>query len=152
MDITFFISVQFSDKDFEYLGSLGAREAVVDRGSLLLKFDPLLGVPVPTNTFVQQSICEENDEDLIENEQEDIEFKELEASEKVASEKEAKVVEKIKEIPEKETCDEKMSLVISNAMKDITIEDKLNAENHIMSASENESKMSELEKKAKNEV
>lgn len=101
---------------------MGNREEVVDRGSLLLRFDPLLGQPVPANTFVQ-SICEEKEEDLIEDEKE-TDLNELENH--LAEEADNK------KTPEKETCHEKMSLVISNAMKDITIEDKLNAENNIM--------------------
>lgn len=129
---------------------MGNQPKDFDRGSLLLRFDPLLGQPVPTNTF-EQAISEEKEEDLIDDEKES----ELLGDINCAPLSELKALngdEPKKSTPEKETCDEKMSLVISNAMKDITIEDKLNAENNIMSAPENESKMSELEKKAKNEV
>lgn len=40
--------------DFDYLLTKGNNNTPVDRSSLLLKFDPLLGVPVPVNQGQQQ--------------------------------------------------------------------------------------------------
>lgn len=102
---------------------------------MLLKFDPLLGVPVPSGNFAANTISEEPDEEeLLENEREtDLrEFLVEDREDEGAPPQVVRKEEQQKRTPEKETCDEKMSLVISNAMKDITIEDKLNAENHIM--------------------
>lgn len=131
------------------MGSRGGQE-IIERGSLLLKFDPLVGTVVPTNTFTQSRPIKEEDES-IDNEKE-AEFEELQSDTEQPTIATIEPKENGKKTPEKEICDEKMSLVITNAMKDITIEDKLNAENNIMSVPDNESKMSELEKKAKNEV
>lgn len=88
---------------------------------------------VPTNKF-GGSIEEEADEELLENEKE-TDLKEVSGETEITDNrlKESEFQLKlVKRTPEKENCNEKMSLVISNAMKDITIEDKLNAENNIM--------------------
>ncbi|KAM7362394.1 transforming acidic coiled-coil protein isoform 2-T2 [Cochliomyia hominivorax] len=44
------------DFDFDYLLNKGSNNTPVDRSSLLLKFDPLLGVPVPVNQGQQQQL------------------------------------------------------------------------------------------------
>lgn len=46
--------VILNSSDFDYLYTKGSNNAPVDRSSLLLKFDPLLGAPVPVNQFPQQ--------------------------------------------------------------------------------------------------
>ncbi|XP_016997528.2 uncharacterized protein tacc isoform X1 [Drosophila takahashii] len=43
-----------NSSDFEYLYTKGSNNAPIDRSSLLLKFDPLLGAPVPVNHPSQQ--------------------------------------------------------------------------------------------------
>ncbi|KAH8343969.1 hypothetical protein KR084_002827 [Drosophila pseudotakahashii] len=43
-----------NSSDFEYLYTKGSNNAPIDRSSLLLKFDPLLGAPVPVNHLNQQ--------------------------------------------------------------------------------------------------
>ncbi|XP_017142957.1 transforming acidic coiled-coil-containing protein 2 isoform X2 [Drosophila miranda] len=43
-----------NSSDFDYLYTKGSNNAPVDRSSLLLKFDPLLGAPVPVNHPQQQ--------------------------------------------------------------------------------------------------
>nr|XP_014089550.1 transforming acidic coiled-coil-containing protein 3 isoform X4 [Bactrocera oleae] len=40
--------------DFDFLLTKGNNSAPIDRSSILLKFDPLLGVPVPANQVLQQ--------------------------------------------------------------------------------------------------
>lgn len=40
--------------DFDYLLTKGNTSAPIDRNSILLRFDPLLGVPVPANQVQQQ--------------------------------------------------------------------------------------------------
>ncbi|XP_065365180.1 serine-rich adhesin for platelets isoform X2 [Calliphora vicina] len=47
-------NVIFNPSDFEYLLTKGNNNTPVDRSSLLLKFDPLLGLPVPVNQGLQQ--------------------------------------------------------------------------------------------------
>lgn len=46
--------VILNSSDFDYLYTKGSNNAPVDRSSLLLKFDPLLGAPVPVNQLPQQ--------------------------------------------------------------------------------------------------
>lgn len=46
-----YISVVLNSADFDYLLSKGNSNAPINRSSLLLKFDPLLGVAVPLNQF-----------------------------------------------------------------------------------------------------
>ncbi|XP_032312203.1 uncharacterized protein LOC6498890 isoform X2 [Drosophila ananassae] len=43
-----------NSSDFDYLYTKGSNNAPIDRSSLLLKFDPLLGAPVPVNHPQQQ--------------------------------------------------------------------------------------------------
>ncbi|XP_043951382.1 uncharacterized protein LOC108032905 isoform X2 [Drosophila biarmipes] len=43
-----------NSSDFDYLYTKGSNNAPIDRSSLLLKFDPLLGAPVPVNHLNQQ--------------------------------------------------------------------------------------------------
>lgn len=49
-------TVILNSSDFDYLYTKGHNNAPIDRSSLLLKFDPLLGAPVPVNhqQFQQQ--------------------------------------------------------------------------------------------------
>ncbi|XP_050341582.1 transforming acidic coiled-coil-containing protein 2 isoform X1 [Bactrocera neohumeralis] len=62
MDQQEFASEQFENgnnlilnpSDFDYLLTKGNNSAPIDRSSILLKFDPLLGVPVPANQVQQQ--------------------------------------------------------------------------------------------------
>ncbi|KAH8360053.1 hypothetical protein KR093_010416 [Drosophila rubida] len=42
-------NIIFNSSDFDYLYTKGSNNAPIDRSSLLLKFDPLLGAPVPVN-------------------------------------------------------------------------------------------------------
>ncbi|XP_017847033.1 uncharacterized protein LOC108603072 isoform X2 [Drosophila busckii] len=42
-------NIILNSSDFDYLYTKGSNDAPVDRSSLLLKFDPLLGAPVPVN-------------------------------------------------------------------------------------------------------
>ncbi|XP_050341584.1 transforming acidic coiled-coil-containing protein 2 isoform X3 [Bactrocera neohumeralis] len=46
--------VILNPSDFDYLLTKGNNSAPIDRSSILLKFDPLLGVPVPANQVQQQ--------------------------------------------------------------------------------------------------
>ncbi|XP_046868287.1 transforming acidic coiled-coil-containing protein 3 isoform X2 [Drosophila willistoni] len=50
----------FNSSDFDYLYTKGNNNAPVDRSSLLLKFDPLLGTPVPVNSLQQQELALSN--------------------------------------------------------------------------------------------
>lgn len=47
-------TVILNPSDFDYLLTKGNNTTPVDRSSLLLKFDPLLGLPVPANQGLQQ--------------------------------------------------------------------------------------------------
>ncbi|XP_030240436.1 transforming acidic coiled-coil-containing protein 3 isoform X2 [Drosophila navojoa] len=47
-------NIILNSSDFDYLYTKGSSNAPVDRSSLLLKFDPLLGAPVPVNQLPQQ--------------------------------------------------------------------------------------------------
>ncbi|KRG01817.1 transforming acidic coiled-coil-containing protein 2 isoform X2 [Drosophila mojavensis] len=47
-------NIILNSSDFDYLYTKGSNNAPVDRSSLLLKFDPLLGAPVPVNQLPQQ--------------------------------------------------------------------------------------------------
>lgn len=47
-------TVILNSSDFDYLYTKGSNNAPIDRSSLLLKFDPLLGAPVPVNHPQQQ--------------------------------------------------------------------------------------------------
>ncbi|KAH8407788.1 hypothetical protein KR222_007815 [Zaprionus bogoriensis] len=47
-------TVVLNSSDFDYLYTKGISNAPIDRSSLLLKFDPLLGTPVPVNLQSQQ--------------------------------------------------------------------------------------------------
>ena len=48
------LAVILNPSDFDYLLTKGSSNVNVDRSSLLLRFDPLLGVPVPVNQSEQQ--------------------------------------------------------------------------------------------------
>ncbi|XP_018797421.1 PREDICTED: transforming acidic coiled-coil-containing protein 2 isoform X2 [Bactrocera latifrons] len=47
-------AIILNPSDFDYLLTKGNNSAPIDRSSILLKFDPLLGVPVPANQVQQQ--------------------------------------------------------------------------------------------------
>lgn len=47
-------TVILNSSDFDYLYTKGSNNAPIDRSSLLLKFDPLLGAPVPVNLQQEQ--------------------------------------------------------------------------------------------------
>ncbi|XP_032576195.1 uncharacterized protein LOC6613860 isoform X2 [Drosophila sechellia] len=49
-----------NSSDFDYLYTKGSNSAPIDRSSLLLKFDPLLGAPVPVNHPNQQEKALQN--------------------------------------------------------------------------------------------
>ncbi|CAD6991767.1 unnamed protein product [Ceratitis capitata] len=53
--------------DFDYLLTKGNNSAPVDRNSLLLKFDPLLGVPVPANQIQQQQNSVKQSSQILQN-------------------------------------------------------------------------------------
>lgn len=50
-----FLAVVLNPSDFDYLLTKGNNNVPVDRSSLLLKFDPLLGLPVPVFSQVGAS-------------------------------------------------------------------------------------------------
>lgn len=61
----FWVSVQFSASDFDYLEACDNKQSKVDRNSLLLRFDPLLKQPVPDNHHIKTNqIVEESDQEL----------------------------------------------------------------------------------------
>jgi len=47
-------TVILNSSDFDYLYTKGSNNEPIDRSSLLLRFDPLLGTPVPVNQSQQQ--------------------------------------------------------------------------------------------------
>ncbi|KAH8340573.1 hypothetical protein KR059_001434 [Drosophila kikkawai] len=47
-------NIILNSSDFDYLYTKGSNNAPIDRSSLLLKFDPLLGAPVPVNLKQEQ--------------------------------------------------------------------------------------------------
>lgn len=54
------LTVIFNPSDFDYLLTKGNNNTPVDRSSLLLKFDPLLGVPVPVNQGQQLTTTQQH--------------------------------------------------------------------------------------------
>lgn len=144
-------SVQFSPSDFDYLEACDNKQSVVDRNSLLLRFDPLLKQVVPDNHLIKTTqIVEESDQELSQEQanltptqnpfetsiEETQSPPELDHQlNEVGTNQEEIVQEEKSETQEPLSSDETMSITFANnnVMKDVTtFEDGLKSEIKIM--------------------
>ncbi|XP_063701438.1 transforming acidic coiled-coil-containing protein 2 isoform X2 [Culicoides brevitarsis] len=149
---------QFSASDFDYLEACDNKNSIVDRNSLLLRFDPLLKQPVPdTHNPKPTQIVEESEQDLsldARTERNPFETSIEDTKSPLELDLEAPQQEIEPVIEQKSvaaTRNETMSITLANNNVE-TFEDGLKSEIKIMSAQENSENMSELDKKVKNEV